>query len=111
MSVLATNRAPYPVAKKDLPVKCPKCDKVIRKNQVDVYRFRWDAIIELGLLGAFLAPFFPHETIEYQCEHCGKIFPIPAADAKSGIRWLLACSWLLALAGGLYALWLIFSQD
>ena len=82
-----------------------------RKNQVDVRRFAWNAIVDFGVLRALLAPFFPHETIEYQCEHCGKIFPIPEEDGRRGIRWLLACSWVLALASGLYVLWLIYSWD
>ena len=111
MSARATNETPDPAAKRDLPLDCPKCGKVIRKNQVDVHRFNWEGIVELGLLGAFLAPFFPHKTVEYQCEHCGKIFPIPAADGTRGIRWLDAFSRLLSMAIVLYTRWLVFTRN
>ena len=94
-----------------MAVKCPKCGKVIRKNQVDVYRFNWDAVIELGILGALLAPFLPHVCIKYQCEFCAKIFPIQTADSSRLFFWLPICSWLLVLAGVLYALWLNFTPQ
>ena len=103
----ATNKQPYPDSGKDLPVECPKCGKVIRKNRVDVRRFNWDGI-ELGLCGLLLAPFFPHETIEYQCEHCGKIFSIPPVEGKRGSRWLRAGVQLLNIAFVIFFVWLIF---
>jgi len=110
MTNLSPNKKPFPVAGQDLPVECPRCGKVIRKNRVDVRRFNWGAFEILGLFWLPFSLFFPHETIEYQCEHCGKIFPIPRAIGKCRDRWVPAINWLLILAVGLYLLWLNFSH-
>jgi len=111
MTGLATNKKPDPIVGKDLPVECPKCGKVIRKNRVDVRRFNWGAFEVLGLFWLPFSLFFPQETIEYQCEHCGKIFPIPRAIEKRWDRCVSAINWLLNIAVGLYFLWLMFFHN